>query len=276
MSQKPWCIGKLLLFAAVVLSGSFSCLAAIVTPIPLNGAGTVEERGKPGTQVAITWTTNSGVPLGTTPILIIPAGGVLRIPVPAMSPNANGNLRRVYDYVQFSKDPGQVNYLSTEALVPSGGDFIQYTFLDFILMSLGPAGSVAVPDLYADTNQDGVLDEGDVLYSAVNLAAYIPAMPSFNLGDTFTITNGTSLLLPGMLFGTQPITIDPTSLDGFSNPAPFTGVGTALTEHVNVVTPEPSLAGLVAMACLALIVVKTRQLPIGAARVRPVLFPPSR
>jgi hypothetical protein len=229
---------KLILLASSFIAGSGMCMADFI-PVPLAPhQGIITEKGAPGKLVAVTWTTNGGVALGTTPIMKIPASGVLNIPVPRRSPDKNGNLRTVYDYIQFSHD-GPDNYLTLEAFVPSGSNFLQYSFIDYIATQLGPGGHIAVPDLYGDTNHDGKLDGGDVLYTAVNLADYIPANPSFNLGESFTMSGGISAQLPGMLFGTQPITLDASAPDGFSNPAPFTGDGIALTEHANTVVPEP-------------------------------------
>jgi hypothetical protein len=204
----------LFVFLAMVTSFGDRCFADFIPVVLGPNQGNIVEKGTPGKLVAVTWTTNSGTPLGTTAIVAIPAGGVLNIPVPALSPDKNGNLRRVYDYVQFSKD-GPDNYLSVEAFVPSGADFLEYQFLDYIASIDGPSGVVSVPDLYGDTNGNGLLDD-DVIYSAVNLALFIPANVTFQLGDTFTITDGTSAALPGMIFGTQPITLDASSPDGFS------------------------------------------------------------
>jgi hypothetical protein len=240
------------LLGLFIVSGGRCFAAFILAPDYAPGTlarnqGFVTERGAPGKLVAITWTGSGGAVLGTTPIMAIPAGGVLNIPVPKTSPdpNAGGKLRPVYDYYQFVKD-GPTNYLDVESFVPSGSDFAEYPFIDYIALALGPQGSVAVPDLYADTDHDGgPLDDSDILYTAVNLSKYIPANVAFNPGDTFTITNGESSALPGMIFGTQPITLDASSPDGFSNPAPYTGDGTALTQHITTVIPEPSSVLLV-------------------------------
>jgi hypothetical protein len=239
----------LFVFLAMATSFGDRCFADFIPVVLGPNQGNIVEKGTPGKLVAVTWTTNSGTGLGTTAIVAIPAGGVLNIPVPALSPDKNGNLRRVYDYVQFSKD-GPDNYLSVEAFIPSGPDFLEYQFLDYIASIDGPSGVVSIPDLYGDTSGNGVLDDDDVIYSAVNLALFMPANVTFQLGDTFTITNGTSAALPGMIFGTQPITLDASSPDGFSNPDPYTGLGSAFSQHDNVVTPEPanSISALLGLA----------------------------
>lgn len=162
----------------------------------------------------------------------------------------------VYDFVQFSKDPDPVSWLSVEAFVPSGSDFLEYGVFDMIARFAGLGVPVPIPDLFGDTNGDGSLDTGDVLYAAVNLAEYIPAHVRFLIGDRFDIVDGTTLALPGMVFGTEPITLDDTSPNGFSNPAPWTGTGDALTAHLPEAVPEPAIGammlGTVFLVCVTI------------------------
>lgn len=227
-------------------------------PQPITGGGVVDERGKAGTQVAVQWTGKRGQGLGTTPIQIIRnPPGFVRFVAPQRSPDINGRPQLVYDFVQFSKDPDPISWLSVEAFVPSGSDFLEYGVFDMIARLDGVNVPVAIPDLFGDTNGNGSLDTGDVLYTAVNLADFIPAHVSFALGDLFTIVNGTSSALPGMVFGTAPITLDDTSPDGFSNPAPWTGTGDALTEHLPMAVPEPA-SGAVMFGALLLTTVANR------------------
>jgi hypothetical protein len=243
-----WRSGRQFVFLA-----SFAAVLSIVCPParadfipqPIRGGGTVDERGKVGTQVALQWTGKNGQGLGTTPIQRIGAAGFVRFVAPNRSPDVNGRPQLVYDYVQFSKDPDPVSWLSVEAFVPSGSDFLEYNVFDFIADSVGEGVTVRIPDLFGDTNGNGMLDSGDVLYAAVNLADYIPADVSFALGDTFNVTGGSTPALPGMIFGTAPITLDPSSPDGFSNPDPWTGTGTALTEHDNTAVPERGTNALI-------------------------------
>jgi hypothetical protein len=232
---------RFLAFASVVaaLAAAGGPARAEFVPKPIRGGGVVTEPGKVGTQVAITWTGSNGQPLGTTPIQRIGAAGFVQFTAPNRSPDVNGRPQLVYDYIQFSKDPDPVSWLSVEAFVPSGPDFLEYNVFDFIADSLGDGVALRIPDLFGDTDGNGVLDSDDVVYAAVNLADYIPGHVSFSLGDTFDITDGSTAALPGMIFGTAPITLDPSSPNGFSNPDPWTGTGEALTEHDNVAVPEP-------------------------------------
>src|SRR5262249_35086420 len=102
--------------------------------------------------------------------------------------------------------------------------------------------NIRIPDLYA----------GDVLYSAVNLQVFAPAHVNFELGDVFSIVNGVSPQLPGMVFGTQPINRDESNPDDFLNPAPFTGMGEASTLHQ--IIPEPATLTLLGVGALVLLV----------------------
>jgi len=100
---------------------------------------------------------------------------------------------------------------------------------------VGSSFPVPIPDLYLIDN--GLLVPDSTLYSLVDLNIYLHDIPSFQLGDSFTIVNGTNSSLPGMLFSTTPFTFDPAN--GFAG-TPFTGDGYTLTDHVPVVVPEPS------------------------------------
>lgn len=69
--------------------------------------------------------------------------------------------------------------------------------------------SLNIPDLFADTNGDGVIGDGDVLYSFVNIYQFTVNAPVFSLGDWFTIVNGQVPGLEGMWFSPTPIYVDP-------------------------------------------------------------------
>jgi hypothetical protein len=130
------------------------------------------------------------------------------------------------------------------------GAFAQF---DFRAMA---HGNLRIPDLYADTNGDGVIGQGDVLYSWADLRVYPQEEPSFSLGDHFTVVNGRVAALPGMWFSTTPIFLDsvlgpqPSGGEWFSSAlrAPEataldagTGDSVVLTEHELVSTvPEPA------------------------------------
>jgi len=119
------------------------------------------------------------------------------------------------------------------------------------LKSMG-VPEVRIPDLYADTNGDGILDQGDLLYSLVDIRQYVPSSPSFSLGASFAIVNGEVATLPGMLFSATPFVFDPTSPDG-EDFTPFTGTGFAESEHQLALVPEPSTAPLLAAGLVGLL-----------------------
>ncbi len=107
---------------------------------------------------------------------------------------------------------------------------------------------VAIPDLYADTNGDGTLDSGDVLYSLVVLNTYLNNIPTVNLGDTFSIVNGTVAGLDGMMFSTTPFVFNPDTGD-FTG-TDYKGEGYVLSIHLPKDTPEPSTLVLLGSSIL--------------------------
>ena len=99
-----------------------------------------------------------------------------------------------------------------------------------------------MPDLYADTNGDGVIGTGDNLYSLINLndALTVPE-PSFSLGDPFNIVNGRVAELPSMYFSSTPFVFDLANIgavDGLIY-TPFTGKAVAITDHAFFDVPGP-------------------------------------
>jgi hypothetical protein len=135
-------------------------------------------------------------------------------------------------------------WMETIYLDPDTNQYYLGSNFDAIFESVGSNVMVRIPDLYADTNGDGVIDAGDVLYSLVDLAEYLTAIPTFNFDDTFQIVNGRVDGLPGMYFSTTdfvlnyPTTAEP---DGLGNFTPYTGVGVVKTDHsLSAAVPEPS------------------------------------
>ena len=68
---------------------------------------------------------------------------------------------------------------------------------------MGDGVFVSVPDLWADTNGDGMIGSGDILYSLVDLRAYLNGgngpVPAFVPSESFTIVNGRVASLPGIM-----------------------------------------------------------------------------
>lgn len=108
------------------------------------------------------------------------------------------------------RSPGETADLDIESLFIDSTDNVRFEdVFGRIRIALGTGGEVLIPDLYADTNGDGILDDSDTLYSLVDLHQYLQAIPTFSLGDTFMIVNGEVNSLPGMLFSSTPFTFDP-------------------------------------------------------------------
>ena len=223
-------------------------------------SGTLTEKGPQGSVVVIGWTTVTGaIATGDGSVVgpvTIDAGGSVDFKIPV---SINGDL--IDDVVQdlMRPDPG-TSTLRIEAFTISGPDLIVTRFTSAIYETLG-ASVVRIPDLFADTNGDGVIDDNDHLYAAVNLYPYMAGVGtgSFNLGDSFNIVDGVSSALPGMVFGTAPITLSDTSSDGFDNPDPFTGEGVAGGEHDGTVVPEPAALALLGFGGLGLLARRLRR-----------------
>lgn len=110
---------------------------------------------------------------------------------------------------------------------------------------------VTIPDLFSDINGDGILDDQDVLFAIVDLYTYLNAIPSIELGSTYSIDNGLVTDLPGMRFSSTAFGFDPST--GFDNGTPFTGQGVTGATHVLFAVPLPSSGSLVALGLALLI-----------------------
>src|SRR5262249_6567493 len=134
---------------------------------------------------------------------------------------------------------GEISNLAIEAvfLDPSTGAYGLGNVFGTISRFVGDNNTITIPDLYADTNGDGTIGAGDILYSEVDLNAYLRNVPNFSLGDIFNIVNGTVNGLTGMQFSTTPFVFDAST--GAFNGAPFNGTGVAMSTHDLTPIPEP-------------------------------------
>jgi hypothetical protein len=248
-------------FSPFVLASSPAAAQAkwIVEP-GLIKDGKVTDTGPPGTQVGVVW---SGVRNGMRvdlrlpppPIQTIGASRSVDFPLPEGGKDKDplGDLQTITDVTQFTRLPNAAtSILQIAAFVPSGGDFQIFPLITYVQNNLAIGVKLSIPDLFADTDGDGVLGIGDTLYSALNLADFLDASVNFSFGDTYSIVNGASLLLPGMLFGTQQIVPNASNPTGYDNPAPWTGTVVALASHAIVAIPEPGTILLLGIGFIAL------------------------
>jgi hypothetical protein len=196
----------------------------------------------------------------------IPSGGIARVNVPAPGKGivhcdafntsvAVGPARGGPGNVQ----QGAKQQLKIEALfvdpvthgvvLGSIADFVNQAYLGSILH---------VPDLWADTNADGMIGAGDLLYSLVDLNAYTAdgadliatVNARFSPGEEFQIVDGKVAGLPGMLFSTTDFTFDPAT--GYHG-TPYTGDGFAVTDHEFPGVPEPATLLLTCAGMIAIL-----------------------
>ena len=150
---------------------------------------------------------------------------------------------------------GEEADLYLESVFFGSGVYSLQDLFGTIQQAIGNDVVVAVPDLYADTNGNGSLDDGDVLYSLVDMSVYLQAIPTFTEGEAFNIVNGTVAGLPGMMFSTTDFTFD--SSTGFSG-TPYTGEGDVESEHDVEATPEPAADGLAMAGLLGIFLMRRR------------------
>lgn len=155
--------------------------------------------------------------------------------------------------IQSSPSFGATLDLSIESMLTDSATGLYYLVNPFFSIAgrIGINTRIWVPDLFADTNGDGAIGDGDYLYSLVDMDIYLNAAPSFHLGDKFQIVNGVVATLPGMWFSDSPFGFDPTlgfttngspvkspTFSGFSFPSGGTDAE-ARAAHGLTAIPEP-------------------------------------
>jgi hypothetical protein len=192
---------------------------------------------------------------------LLAPGGMVTFEIPSFvdvrDPLGGSKKESVEDILNISdvyRSPSSRADLMIEAVAfdPTANVFFVNNIFSVIAERLGIGAGVKIPDLFADTNGNGTIGEGDVLYSLVDLYEYLEFVPDFAMGDTFDIVNGMVSGLPGMMFSTTPFSFDENS--GFNSGTPFSGVGHADTLHDIAAVPEPPLLGLVGAISLVLLV----------------------
>jgi hypothetical protein len=205
------------------------------------------------TTYTIDWTDRSGAHIGSGSVTLSTTKRVGAdwispiVQAPKTIRTADGKDTQVCDYTQTTQrigHTGEVNVLNVEAITfdRTSSTFATADVFESLFVHAG-LDRIAIPDLFADTNGDGSLGAGDLLYSAVDLNVFLTAHPAFAFDETFSIVNGLAPGLPGMFFSTTPITFD--AATGAFDGTPATTDGTALSAHnMQLVTPEPATLAL--------------------------------
>jgi hypothetical protein len=145
--------------------------------------------------------------------------------------------------------------LSLEAVFIDESKYQLVNIFSAIDGHVGLGFAVRIPDLYL-LDANGLLVPDGILYGVVDFNTYLHAVPSFEFGDTYTILDGTTASLAGMIFSTTPFTFD--ELNGFKG-TPFSGTAVAISEHEITAMPEPSAFALVTFGLGALAASRRRK-----------------
>jgi hypothetical protein len=113
-------------------------------------------------------------------------------------------------------------------------------------------GFVSLPEFGADTNLDGSIGDGDVLFELVNLNVDLNGLPSFGIGDFLVATDGLVDGFTGLYLSSTPFVFD--SVLGFEG-TPYSGSVVIVGQQDLGAIPEPDawilllsgLAGVVAL-----------------------------
>ena len=140
---------------------------------------------------------------------------------------------------------------------PTPGKYYQGSIYDFMNQAY-PGKTLRLPDLWVDTNEDGRIAAGDVLYELIDLNAYTQSgalsmsdlNARFTPGQVFVIQNGLCAALPGAMFSTTDWT--------FSEDTGYTGTpancdGYTYTYHELNDVPEPSTFVLLGVGAVTLL-----------------------
>jgi hypothetical protein len=156
---------------------------------------------------------------------------------------------------------GAINSLDIESVFFDAPSHQYYMDGNFALLHdvLGDGVFIHIPDLFADTNGSGLIDDGDVLYSMVDLRQYLVAPPNFDDNQGFQIVDGQLAGLPGMRFSTTPFSFSASS--GWDGGTPYTGDAVAMSYHslASTPTPEPAALALPIVALGALLLQRRRR-----------------
>lgn len=236
MNFRSMIVAVLVSFSVVGVSyAGFAPLGS--TPAPCGKGGQTFEQATRDATFMVFLSDCNGNRIGRKPFKTV-KGNNLTINIPG---NFKGvQVGDVHNTFRLNRSPGEASDLDLESLVvdPVTNQVLFEGLFARIAIELGTSVEVQIPDLYADTDGNGQLGPGDLLYSLVDLHQYLQDVPTFSLGDSFSIVNGQVDALPGMLFSTSPFTYDPSSAIGFRF-TPYDGDGLAESLHGLQAVPEP-------------------------------------
>jgi hypothetical protein len=171
MKHMRWLVVFLSLVALVSTCDFANAGFVLVSEGKIQGGGVVKDEAPEGSKVYVEWTDKDGKVIWKTATQTVGKQGFVKFRAPTKDTKGN----YVSDFKQWVRYPnaGEVSVLDVVAFEPFGTDFLVTPFPDFIRENLGLYLDLRIPDLYSDTNGDGNLGDGDVLYSATSGLAAI-------------------------------------------------------------------------------------------------------
>jgi hypothetical protein len=159
------------------------------------------------------------------------------------------------DQLDLTSSPNLVSAGLTSFRIVGSGSPPTDTELAFLGTNNGNFGELdmgAMLDLLLGPNEffapflRPVLNEDTLaLYVGVDLTQWVGLDGTFSPGEVFSLTDGTSDALPGVIVGTSPVTL---GANGFQTDAPYTGDVVATGTIDGGIVPEPSSLILMATA----------------------------
>jgi len=192
---------------------------------------------------------------------------VNNIPLPP-EPPGNG-------FPEPDLDLGELVFLTSYRIVATGSPATdtELAFLGLVDGSPGELNLGAALDMllgqhdFLTPNLRPVVGEDTLpLYVGIDLTQWVGLAGTFDRGEIFSLSNGTSSALPGFLVGTSPITLGP---NGYETADPYSGDVVATGTIDGRVVPEPPTLALLALGLLSLSVVECL-LRAGSGRCRPL------